>query len=431
MVKGKQGSVVSSTLWLYADQVIRASVSVLVFGLVTRSLGTEGFGLLAYAVSFPAIFLPLAGLGLDHVLIRDFVRHPERRDEIFATGLCLKAAAALIACVLSVGTCIIFISDSRITALIAVSSLSIVFQPMLTLDYFFQSQIAARRSAIARLLTCFIGNGVRAWLTTTDHGILPYVWLMVGEAALYSGILFLSARDLKLPWSRLVHLYDGRTARLLLAASLPLFLADIAIAGYMKLDQIVLGHLAGLDALGSYAAAMRLSDYTAFVAMAVINTYFPRVVAHHQAGGTDFPIKFRRFGTFVTYVGLTTALGVTIAAPWLAELVIGPEFSDASAVFVALSWANLFAVQIAVRGKLLLLENLQWFSLAFFASGALIHLSLLYVVAPRWGALGAASSLFVAQLSMLLLAPLMFKTTRRFVREAVRWYNMGILLRHE
>ena len=431
MAKSKQGSVVSNALWLYADQVIRACVSVLVFGLVTRSLGTEGFGLLAYAISFPAIFLPIAGLGLDHVLIRDFVRHPERRDEIFATGLCLKAGAAFLACALSVGICIVFVSDPKTTALIAVSSLSIAFQPMLTLDYFFQSQIAARKSAIARLVTCFIGNGVRAWLTTTDHGILPYVWLMVGEAALYSGILFLSARDLDLPWSRLIRLYDGRTARLLLAASLPLLLADIAIAGYMKLDQIVLGHLAGLDALGSYAAAMRLSDYTAFVAMAVINTYFPRVVAHHQAGGTDFSIKFLRFGAFVTYVGLGIALGVTIAAPWLAEIVLGPEFSDASTVFVVLSWANLFAVQIAVRGKLLLLENLQWFSLAFFASGALIHLSLLYVVAPKWGALGAAGSLFVAQLSMLLFAPLMFKTTRRFVREALRWYNMGILMRHE
>ncbi|HEV8073883.1 MAG TPA: hypothetical protein VGP21_07110, partial [Opitutaceae bacterium] len=76
--------------------------------------------------------------------------------------------------------------------------------------------------------------------------------------------------------------------------------------------------------------------------------------------------------------------------------------------------------QIAVRGKWFLAEGWQVYSLVFFALGAALHLGGLWLLAPHFGALGAAGSFLFAQFGMVILAPLFFARTRRAAKLALR-----------
>jgi O-antigen/teichoic acid export membrane protein len=58
------------------------------------------------------------------------------------------------------------------------------------------------------------------------------------------------------------------------------------------------------------------------------------------------------------------------------------------------------------------LEGWQLRSLGFFAVGAVSHLAGVWLLAPRFGAMGAAASFCVAQALMALVAPLMSAKTR-------------------
>ena len=72
------------------------AVSLFVGIYVARYLGPERFGLLSYANSFVGIFLALATLGLDDVVVRELVKTPELREKLLGTAFWLKLFGTLL-----------------------------------------------------------------------------------------------------------------------------------------------------------------------------------------------------------------------------------------------------------------------------------------------------------------------------------------------
>jgi O-antigen/teichoic acid export membrane protein len=399
--------------WLYLDQAVRAVVTLVVFGLMTRSLGPEGIGRLSYAQAFAGFLLPLALLGLDYVVIHEFVARRAATARIFGTAFRLKAGAAVLAAGLGWLSAWWFLpADDPAMRLVNIALLGLLFQPFLTADLFFQSRVAARFPAMARMSACLFANGLRLWFLHRNAPLAWFVWIWVGEFALNAVALRLALRigatDGEVAWGA----WDGAVARRLLAAAWPLALADVAIAGYLKFDQLLLTHLAGPETLGRYAAGIRLADALEFFLLAVINSYFPRIIAARQGERAAFEKRTMRFLGLMTWSAIAIAVGVTVAGPWLVPLALGPQFAGTAPVLTLLAWGNVFATQIAVRGKWYLADGLQTFILVSFTAGMVVHLGLLWFLAPRYGALGAASGYLTAQAVMALVTPWWAQKTR-------------------
>lgn len=409
---GDNSRILANAGWLYVDQFVRAAVVLVTFSLMARSLGPEQFGVLSYAIAFPGLFLPLAMLGLDYVIVRDFVRHPLERESIFVSSFWLKTLAAAAAALVALALAPLVSDDAAMRALLVTTSLSLLFQPLLTLDFYFQSQVAAKYSAIARTSACLLANALRAWFALSDAPVAWFAWAFVAESAIY-------AVTLGMVWRRsgsfAVSLrggIDAAISRRLLSAAWPLLLADVAIAGYLRADQLLLSRVAGAETLGRYAAAFRLADAAEFFSLALINSYFPRIVALHHVSPEEFQADLTRFLRKITWFAAAVALALSLASPLVTRVLLGGEFGGVWPVLCVLTWANVFVTQIAVRGKWFLLDGLQLYSLAAFVLGAVVHLGLLPWVAPRWGALGAAVSFGVAQFMIAVVAPALFARTR-------------------
>lgn len=50
---------------------------------------------MSYANSFVGLFIALATLGLDSIVVRDLVKTPERREELLGTAFGLKIVGAI------------------------------------------------------------------------------------------------------------------------------------------------------------------------------------------------------------------------------------------------------------------------------------------------------------------------------------------------
>lgn len=424
-LRGESGRILVNAGWLYLDQAVRAVAVLAAFSLMARSLGPEQFGWLSYAIAFPGMFVPVAMLGLDYVVMRDFVRHPEEREAILGTAAGLKIGASLLAFVLTVGAAVALPIGAAARSLVLVTSLSLLTHPLLVLDYYFQSQVAAKYSAVARMAACLVANGARIWCAWREAPVEWFAWVFVGEAVCYAAGLVLAWRSSG--GRAVIWLPPGwqARARRMWSSAWPIFLADVAIAGYLRVDQVLLRHLAGPAELGRYAAAYRLADAAEFVALALINSHFPRVVRLHASGAAAFEREVARLLRQMTWVAIFVALGLTLGAPWITATVLGPGFTDVWPVLVLLTWANVFVTQIAVRGKWFLAEGLQIWSLWCFVLGAALHLTALWWVVPRWGALGAAGSFFVAQVVISVIAPVLFPRIRRAAGLALRSFWPG------
>lgn len=412
LAKNEQGRAIANAGWLYFDQIGRAVMGLVVFGLVARTLGPRDYGVLSYALAFPGVFLPLAVFGLDYVVVRDFVRHPEDRDAIFGTAFAIKGLAAVTALAVALAVAVVTPEGGAARGLLALTSLSLVFQPILTMDFYFQSRVAAKFPALARLGACLLASIFRVCLAWRGAPLSWFAGAFVIEAALYAVALVVAWRVSGTGWVHPWRCWSSSVARRLLAAAWPLVLADLAIVCYLKLDQLLLSHFAGPEELGRYAAAFRLSDAAQFFSLALINSFFPRIVRLHQQSRESFQENVNRFFRRMTWWSLVVALAITAAAPAIAHGVLGARFDRAAPVLAVLAWANVFITQIAVRGKWFLLEEMQIYTLACFVIGAAVHLALLPQVAPQWGALGTAVSFGVAQLIMAVIAPALFSRSR-------------------
>ena len=71
-------------------------ISLFVGIYVARYLGPERYGLLSYALSFVWLFSSLASLGLDDILVRELVSHPEKRQNLLGTVFWLKVCGAIV-----------------------------------------------------------------------------------------------------------------------------------------------------------------------------------------------------------------------------------------------------------------------------------------------------------------------------------------------
>ena len=78
-----------------AEQILRILAGLFVGIWVARYLGPEQFGLFSYVLAFTALFGGIAKLGLDGIVVRELVNHPERRGIYLGTAFWLKFIGAI------------------------------------------------------------------------------------------------------------------------------------------------------------------------------------------------------------------------------------------------------------------------------------------------------------------------------------------------
>lgn len=78
-----------NTSWLAFERLFRTTLGFVGWLYIQRYLGPENYGLLNNALSLDGLFATVATFGMDQLLMRGLVQHPD------AQALCLGTAAGL------------------------------------------------------------------------------------------------------------------------------------------------------------------------------------------------------------------------------------------------------------------------------------------------------------------------------------------------
>ena len=89
-----------NTSWMMGAQLLRMVAGLLVGIWVARYLGPEQFGAFSYVLAFTSIVVSLAKLGLDNILIRELINHPEQYNNYLGTAFWLKLIGAIFVIIL-------------------------------------------------------------------------------------------------------------------------------------------------------------------------------------------------------------------------------------------------------------------------------------------------------------------------------------------
>ncbi len=389
--------------WMIAERVLRILAAAFVGVWVARHLGPAGYGDLSYALAIVSILLPLSGLGLHGILLRDLARDPDSENVTLGTAFRLRIIGGILT--IPAATSVVLIvhpGQTVLLALTAVFSLAAIFQATETIEISFQSRLLSRHTVKARTAALILGSTSRIALILTGASVLPFACATAGEALAASVLLMLTYR---LTGRRIAQWKaDWAKAKSLLRQSSPLILSGVGAALNLDIDKFMLGRMTDSSSVGIYSAAAKLSEIWLFVPIAIATSAFPALVKSKSRGVEFYEARQQQLYDGMVWLALIVAVLMTCFSGPIVALLFGAEFQGASPILAIHVWASLFTFLGAALSKWLINEGLFTFSIRRHGLGAAINVLLNLVLIPRYGGAGAAVATLVSYATASWLA---------------------------
>ncbi|MBT7302920.1 MAG: flippase [Victivallales bacterium] len=409
-MSGTRGRYLRNTSWMMASRVFRLGAAFLISVLTARYLGKGEFGELNYLLSFVMLFGALGTLGLGDILVRELEASPADEDEILGTALLLRLGGTLLMTAAALGMAACLGRGWVVVGLmVPVCAFQLLQNQGRTFERRFEAGVQAKWSSIAQTLAILASLGTSVGLILARASMPAFLMVKVLE----SGVLLaaLAAFHRRIGGARAFRFSKAR-AGALLRAGLPLMLTGTFLLIYMRIDQVMIRHFLDKEAVGCYAAAVRLSEAWYFVPSVIAASFFPAILLARR----EDPVRYRRqlqaLYELMTWLGIVVAVPVTLCSGWIVRLLFGAEYAPAGPVLALYVWAGVFVFQAVVRGKWIVAESLQRYALVFTALATTVNVVLNAILIPRVGLTGAALATVISCACQSVLVPALFAPTR-------------------
>jgi len=378
----------ANTGWMFLGQMLSLIISFFIGAWLARYLGPENYGIISYVVAFAGLFAFIASLGVDGILSRELVAHPEQRDELMGTAFNLKLLGGVIAFLVTVVAAFIFESVPLIRYLIILYSLIFIVQAINVISIFFQANVLSKNNVRSVLTATIISSVLKIILIISGSGIiwlaliyfLDSVWQCLGYLVAYRRY------NLKITdWK-----FNKQLAKKIISSSWFLMLSLASVYIYMKIDQVMIGQFMGEKAVGLYAAAVKFVEIWYFVPAIICSSLFPAII---NAKNTNYLVYKKRLkALYILMIGIAViiALPSTILAPWAINFLFGHEYLASIPVLQIYIWSGVGLFLGWAINQYLLSENrihtIFYYNLLAMLTNVVLNLILI----PKLGLTGAA-----------------------------------------
>jgi len=404
-------NIIGNTGWLFADKIVRLGVGLFVGVWIARYLGPAQYGILNYAQAFVSLFAVFATLGLDGIVVRDIVRDPACREETLGSAFLLKLTGGFFTLLLTVGSVILIRPTDKLTwLLVTVSATGTIFQAFDVVDFWFQSQVQAKFTVVARNSAFLAVSLVKIMLLMRQAPLIAFAWAGLAETVLSAAGLVVAYR---------VHGYRLKfwkgslsRAKELIRESWPLVLSGLAIIIYMKIDQVMLGEMVGDEAVGLYSAAIRVSEIWYFIPIAIVSSVFPALVEAKTNGDIIYYDRIKKLFKLLVGIAYLISIPMTMLATNIISMLYGKSYLAAGFILSIHIWASVFVFIGVGQGPWNITEGYMKLSLQRTLVGAIMNVSLNMILIPVYSGIGAAIATVVSYATSAFLMNAFDKRTR-------------------
>jgi polysaccharide transporter, PST family len=386
--------IITNTVWLMADNVLRMGVGLFVGVWVARYLGPQQFGLLNYSIAFVGLFNVIAKLGVDSIAIRDLVRDISARDEILGTAFSLKLMGGIISFVMAIGTLSLMPSATQNLWITGVIALGLVFQIFDVIDFWFQSQVKSKYIVYAKNSAYILASIIKILLIQAKAPLIFFAIITLGEivfSAIGLVIVYRLSGYFFKAWK-----FNFALAKNLLKDSWPNILAGFSIAIYMRVDQLMLGSMVGDEAVGTYSVGVRLAEIWYFMPVAISSSINPAIIQAKQDGEENYYGRIQKALNLLVILTYGVSIGTAFLAKPLITLLYGSQFMDASSTLAIYVWAGVFVSLGLIKGIWITTEGMMRFGFITTMLGAGLNVLLNFLLIPRYGGTGAAAATVIS-----------------------------------
>ena len=417
----------NSLSWLLLEKFFRLFFSIFISIWVARYLGPYDFGILSYAQSVVFLALSFANLGLDDLVTQNIVEKKCDVNYIMGTACLLKLGATFFGLICLSIFVLLSSNDSILKFAIIALATANLFQCLGILELYFQANVMAKYTSLANIITIFFSAMIKILMIYFKASLFYFVAIILLEAIFLAFLL--------------IYFYQQQGSRLtnwrfslplswrMISASWPLLLASMAVTAYLKIDQVMIKNLLGVEAVGEYAAALRVSEVWYFIPIAFTQALFPAIINAKKKGGLIYLQRLQNLLSMLFWMAFVLAIIVSFFHREITALLYGNRFLNSSTVLLIHIWNGIFVAFGVGSSRWYLLENLQILAFWRTFTGLIINIVLNWMLIPIYSIQGAAFATLITQASTTLFFDLFnVKTRHLFVLKvkSILLINSGI-----
>lgn len=395
--------------WIIGGRVAQMLLSLIVGVLTARFLGPGNYGLINYGNAYVAFFTALCNLGLNSVIIKDFVDHPDEQGEAIGSALLMRLISSILSAVLIVSVVSIIDKDEPLTiAVVSLCSIGSVFHIFETFNFWFQNQYKSKITSIASLCAYIISAGYKIVLLILGKDVRWFAFATSIDYIVVAVFLWLAYKRYHGPKIK----FSLQKSKFLLSVSYNYILSSIMVALYGQTDKLMLKQMLDENTVGYYATATAICAMWTFVLQAIIDSLYPSILRLKNENQAAYERKNRQLYAIVFYVSCLVSIGFVILGKPIVYILYGEAYLPSVPVLQMVTWYTAFSYLGVARNAWIVSEGKQKYLKYMYGCAAVMNVVLNAVFIPNMGAVGAALASLITQIFTSIVLPMFFREMR-------------------
>lgn len=419
MYNWRQNRVVKNASWLVFGKIAQMAINLIVGLMTVRYLGPSNYGLISYTAAYIGFFSSFCTLGINSILVKELLDENADPAQTLGSALFLQTVSSTLSAVAIL--CIVYVADHgdpTVMIVAALSGIGMIFQVFGIFNYWFQSRLQSKISAVTSLIAYFITAVYRVFLLATGKSV---TWFALASAVdyfciavmLYGAYCRCGGKRLRVSWKR---------AKELLGKSCHFIIAGMMVAVYAQTDKIMLKQIIGDAETGFYATAVSLCGVWCFLLSAIIDSLYPEIAKAHKSDRDLYIRRNKQLYAIVFYISVFVSAIITILAKPIVYIMYGEAYMPTVEPLRIITWYTAFSYLGVARNAWIVCEDRQRYLKWVYIVSAISNVLLNVLLIPRYGAVGAAVASLSAQVITTLVAPFFISGLRensRMILEAI------------
>ena len=395
--------------WIITGRVLNRVLAFIVGILTANYLGPSNYGLINYAAAYTTFFASLCTLGINSIIINDYIERPGEQGAAIGTALLMRAVSSVLSVVMITGIVSIVDRGEKSTLIVTVlCSLGLIFRIFDTLNSWFQFRLESKYPAIAAIISYAFVSAFKIALLIQKRSIY---WFAAAASIEYliTAIFLIGVYIKKKGPVLSASVYKGFD---LLKNSSSFIVAGLMVSVYASVDKLMLRHMMSDTAVGNYAIAISMSMAWTFVLSAIIDSLSPGIMKLYHENREKYEKKNRQLYAIVFYISCAVSLVLCVFAEPLVHLLYKHTYNEAIVPLRIVVWYTAFSYLGVARNTWMVCENKQKYLMRLYAAAAGLNVFMNALMIPVWGGSGAALASLITQISTTLIIPLFIKDLR-------------------
>jgi O-antigen/teichoic acid export membrane protein len=403
---------------LSAGEAISKIFAFLAFAYLARVLGPDTYGAVEFAIAITMFFNLVVEGGLGLLGAREIAKDEKSVKLLTSHIIVLRSLLAIGAFLLL----LIFVALSDKSGpekhLVILYGLQLFWTPGL-LQWVFQGLDWMKWVAVFSAVRWLLFAGGIFILISEPKQVWQVPLIELGAIGL---IVVLNVYVFRRFLGGLMMKFNFSYGLRLVRQAIPIGLTQIMWGLKIYLPTIMLGLLIGGKDVGWFGAGYRIVlALHAFVWMYYFNI-FPSISRYTKQSPESLQSFVGRSLQLTSWLGIFIGIMGTLFAGPIISLVYGPQYSETALGFQYLIWLISFTLVSGHFMYILIAFNRQWLELLSASCGAVISVVLNLLLIPRYGFLGAAWTVLVAE---AFVWALYYYFVRREVTDIRFWKHLA------